>query len=424
MRRRTGDWRDLLSAYELAFGFKQLYAGLCAVAATVFVFWLFSTLYTVLVAGSSGPIVLHAMPWGGTEGALLPEFLAGGGLKVACDYLPLLNPIGGGLVHLLLSGLFYVALFAVWSGPAGVISRLAALKYGRDDLPTLREAREMLAGRRKDYLMAPTWPLIFIFGLLFLNILGGLVAAVVPWVGRLLFIPGVLMMVVVTALAVFLAFFGVLAFGMMFPAVSASGKDAFESFCTCYAYAWWGLRRLIGLTVVAAAVGVVSTFVVGFLAEATISIIDTTVGIGFFRETAWITNDGGTLAPAGGGVISGFASLCVLAVLLLVRLLPAAYAFSYFFAAYTVIFLLMRKDQDNIEIDEIYEEADEEEGAFEEPELDDAEAEAEAEPEAGAEPEAEGEAPTQPADEPESESESEDDSDAETSAEGTDEEPE
>ncbi len=413
MRRRTGDWRDLLSAYELAFGFKQLYAGLCSVVLTVIVLWATSVLYggpTELfqLRDSAPGVAQFAYPVG--EGSLVSTLLAGEGLRAVCAYVPLLNPAGGGLVHFIVSALLYVALFFVWSGPAGVISRLTALKYGRDDLPTLREAREMLTGRRKDYLMAPTWPLIFIFGLLFLNILGGFVAAVVPWVGRLLFIPGVLMMVVVTALAVFLAGFGVLAFGMMFPAVSASGKDAFESFCTCYAYAWWGLRRLIGLTVVAAAVGVVSTLAVGYLAEATISIMDTTVGIGFFRETAWIANDGGALAPAGGGLISGFASLCVLAVLLLVRLLPAAYAFSYFFAAYSVIFLLMRKDQDNIEIDEIYEEVDEEEGAFEEPELDEAEAEPEAD--------------TQPADEPESEGESEDDSDAEPAAGGTDEEPE
>ncbi|MHC4480936.1 MAG: hypothetical protein ACYS1C_08230, partial [Planctomycetota bacterium] len=371
MRKRTGDWRDLLSTYALALDAKKIYVGFIATLFTVAIMVAATILYAYLAElklVSAPPAGLVGLGQWDSESYMLGHFAHGTGMQMLSAFLPLLNPFRGGLVHFIVSVLLYCGLFWAWSGAGGVISRLAALEYARDDLPTLAEARAVVSDHRGALFFAPVMPLAVIIVLTILNALGGLVASV-PIIGRILLIfPGFPLLLATGVTIVFLVVFGVLSFGMMMPAVSVGGKDAFESWSTAYSYVLWGLRRFVCYSLIAAAIGVVSAVVVWALTEFAIYAIYQTVGIGFLRRMGWMLYEsavvGGqfriTLAPTGGG-LAGVLGVIVWWLFLGVRAIPAAYVFSYFFTASAVIFLLMRKDQDNIEIEEIYEEVEEEE---------------------------------------------------------------
>ncbi len=371
MTNRTGDWRDLLSAYGLALDPKKVFVGFVAVLASVFVMVIAVEAYAMLDGPAHSVIELSTLRIE-SKSPLLWHFSEGTGLFMLGQFLPLLNPFAGGNVtHFVISVLLYVALFYVWSGAGGAVSRLAALEYARDELPTLNEARQMVRARRKAYFLAPVMPLLLIVFLSILNALGGLVASV-PYLGPILLVfPGWPLLVITTVLIVFLAVLGVLGFGMMMPAVSVEGKDAFESWSTAYGYVLWGLRRFICYTLVIGVIGLIAAVVAWAIGELLIYLIYQTVNLGFVRQMPWLIYEAGRVefGPAAGawrigllpgpdpymGVFSGI----LLALLLLVRAVPVGYVLGYFFTANTIVYLLMRKDQDGIEVDEVCEAAEE-----------------------------------------------------------------
>ncbi len=403
MSKRRGDWRDLLTTYALALKPNKVYVGYLALLFTLFVMVVAVTVYNLLAQAG---IVHPAKPWIGSpagveEGGaigLLTKAWTGGGKSVCRAFLPLLNPFYAagpgqflsGLVHFILSIGTYIALFWVWSGAGGMISRLTALEYARDDLPTLGDARQMVRAKRNAYWLAPVWPLLFLVALVFLNFLGGLIASV-PYAGRVLLIfPGFPLLFITSILIVMLILFGVLSFGLMMPAVSVGGKDALDGWSTSYTYVLWGSARYILYTAIACAIGYASVFVAARLTHLLIYVLAQSVNLGYFVSSPWVGLSGHHLnldVGAAGGYTGTLQ--CIMGLLLLaVSALPYAYAVSFFFTAFTVIFLLLRKHVDNIEIEEIYEESEEEleeEFVPEEPPAPE-EPEGEAEPEEDEEP--------------------------------------
>ena len=397
MRKRTGDWRDLLSAYDLALEGNKVCVGLVAVVVTVLVMAAAVFLYGVC----AGAGLLTAATWelsGSTEFSALHVFtllVMGQGFEMLGTFLPLLNPIAGGLGHFIFSLLLWAALFWIWSGTGGIISRLAVLEYARDDLPTLGDARQLVRSKRGSYMLALVWPLIVIAFCAALNALGGLVASV-PYVGRVLLVfPGYPLLVISAVGIVFVAVVSVLGFGIIMPAVSASGRGGLESWITACSYVLYGLRRFVCYTVVAGIIGIIAAVVAWALGEFLIYVIYKTVNIGFLPSMAWLDYEAGetgiALYSAGTGW-NGFFSTLMVALLMIIRAVPAAYVFSYFFTANTVVFFLLRKEVDNVEIDEVYEE---EEGEEEVEGLVEPAAAAPAEPEAEEKP-----AEEEPAEEP------------------------
>lgn len=372
MSKRMGDWRDLLSVCRLAADPKKLYLGFAATVYTVVVMIVAGVVYHLL----AGTVVLPLQPrmqgliTVGEPRVLLGYFAHGRGFDLVGAFLPLLNPFATGQpVHFLLSVFFWAALLWVWSGTGGAIARLAALEYARDDLPTLAEAKAMVRSRRMSYFFAPLWPVLGIVVITFFCAVGGLVGSL-PYVGPIALIVGFPLLVLANAIIVFLAVFGVLAFGMMLPAISVGGKDAFEGWSTAFSYVSWGFGRLVCYRLIAGILGALAAVAAWALIELVIYCVFQTVSIGFCAGKPWIIYQ--MSGPAGfGPYLAGvaaeqgtFISACshvMVALFVVLRALSVAFVFAYFFAANTVIFLLMRKHVDNVAIDEVYEEEEEEE---------------------------------------------------------------
>jgi hypothetical protein len=367
MSKRRGDWRDLLTTYALALKPNKIFVGYVAVLYTLLVMAVAVIVYGL--AASIG-LVHPGRPWvgypaPGQEGGLAGLYRAwtGGGHHLFRAFLPLLNPFyDASIPHFILSVLTYIALFWAWSGAGGMISRLTALEYARDDLPTLSDARQMVRAKRTAYWLAPVWPLLFLVGLVFLNFLGGLIGSI-PFLGRLLLVvPGFPLLFITSVLIVMLLLFGVLSFGLMMPAVSVGGKDALDGWSTSYTYVLWGSARYIGYTALACAVGTASVYVFARLTHLLIYVLTQSVDLGYVLSTSWVNLSGHDVVLHGGA--GGYAGVMqyIMGVLLLgIAALPYAYGVSFFFSAFTVIFFLLRKHVDNIEVDEVYEETEEEE---------------------------------------------------------------
>jgi hypothetical protein len=363
MRDRKEDWRDILTGFTLALDAKKVCMGFVAVLGTLLVLFGFSWLHSWLLG--TGNVANFVDPQ--SPSFVLTGLLEGRRIAITTAILPLLNPFAGGILHFVISVVMYTLLFAIWSFFAGVITRIAALEYGRDDLPLLNDGTSMARAKYKAYFLSVLSPLIGITIFALLNALGGLLGSI-PYLGPILMIIGIIPWFISTAILVFLIFIGVLSFGLIAPNVSIGGKDAFEAWSSAFSYVLWGFKRFVGYTVLAGVVGLLATTVACLLCELFIYGLVNTINIGMVASYTLVQYDiigGGQFGPVLGitdspAFLMRLSSAFLLIALAGVRLLPLAYLFSYFFTTNTIICFLLRKNVDRIEIDEVYEEEEEE----------------------------------------------------------------
>ncbi|MFO8007925.1 MAG: hypothetical protein R6V05_09325 [Candidatus Brocadiia bacterium] len=254
-------------------------------------------------------------------------------------------------------------MFWAISGKGGIIARLTALEYARDDFPVLADAKHMVCSRRKDYFLAFLFPFLFVIGPAVCNLAIGLLSSI-PGIGRIL-------LVVLYPVGGLLGFISwlfaigwLLSFGLMMPAISVDGKDSFDGWSTSYAYVLWQFGRYVCYMIVAGVIGIIAAVVAYWVVEGLIYVIYQSIDMGFLRSVPWLLYDAG--GPVGGtgweqGGLAAVTSGIIAVLTLALRGIPVAYVISYFFTANTIVFFLLRKHVDNIDIEELYEEEVEEE---------------------------------------------------------------
>jgi len=369
MKDRKGDWRDLLASHSLAIDIKKLWLGFLASIVAVVILAIMA--FAQSAGPSHGATGAMAQVWRGEN--LLYSLVRGRGLAAFGAVASLFDPFHGGIRHLVLSALLYFVLLAVLTYCGGAITRLTALQYARDDIPTLGEGLRMVRAKRKAYLFAPLTPLfgVLLFGVG--NIIVGLVGSIPvvgPWI-MVFLIP--LCSVPATIIIAFIAVLGALSFGLMLPAVSIGGKDAFEGWSSAYSYLLWGFNRFICYTALAAGIGVLTTLAAYGLTELFIYLLIKTVSIGLIGRSVvhYVASSGyaADLLPVTGGSLGLLAASWVtLVIAFFARCLVIGYAVSYFFTANTIICFLLRKHVDRIDVDQVYVEEAEEKAPAEEEE--------------------------------------------------------
>ena len=301
MNTRRGNWRDLLGVYGLALDAKKLIVAFAAVLLTGLILFLGTCVDDGLMEKewTPTPAVVLAGDVGGEWSVWIADQVGQSTPGVPEHHLcsrvaSVLNPFHGGISHLILSVAIICLLLGVWSYHGGIISRLAVLEYAHDDLPTLSEAERSVRVRKPAYFMAPLTPVLLVLCLALAGAVIGLVASI-PYVGPiLLLIPGLPAALVLALLIAFLTIVGLLAFGMMMPAVSADGKGAFETWTTTYSYVLWGFSRFLVYTLLAAAVGIVATAAAAALAQLLVYLVVQMINLGFVGGTPWMIQAGET----------------------------------------------------------------------------------------------------------------------------------
>ncbi len=263
---------------------------------------------------------------------------------------------------------------AVWAVCGGAITRIAALELARDERLGLRDALRFSLKRFLSYFGGPVIPLLFIAGISFFCFLGGLVSCIPGFgplfAGVLWFLPliaGFLMALIVIGWGV--------GWPLMFPTISFEGSDALDAVSRAYAYVFQRPWRFLFYSVAAVMFGSICMFFVVLCADLLIYLAKWSVDLGanmpvlFGAESARLTDklafyapaptgwslSKETLAPSG---VVNYAALFSALWLYLVFTVVLAFLYSYFWSAATVIYGLLRKDVDNIDMDEVYSETE------------------------------------------------------------------
>lgn len=260
---------------------------------------------------------------------------------------------------------------AIWAFPGGLITRRAVVQLATDDLSPARSAAIYAGKRYLNYFLAPLYPLAVLLALAGLIAVLGWVCWVLNWLlpglGTLLAGVGWLVVVLIGLGALLLV--GGLIFGwpLMWPTVSAERDgDPFEAFARSYSYVYGKPLYYFFYVIVAAAFGALSWAVVssaamivqefGFwalswgawpgdpqVAEIRRQALD-------FAAGEWTPHEHGRMWTAGVTLIGLFVGL--------VQAVASAFRFTFFFAVASAIYLLLRQDMDEKEMDEVYLEDD------------------------------------------------------------------
>jgi len=250
---------------------------------------------------------------------------------------------------------------AVWALVGGFITRYAVLRLTTEQEPDLTATTKFALGRYLWYLLTPLYPLV---GVVLIGIpiaILGIPIYFAPGIGSI--VAGLLwIFVVVSSLAAAWLLAGLL-FGwpLMWPAVSAERDgDPFEAFSRSFAYVYGKPLHYFFYVVVAALFGALCYAVVHVAA-----MLVTEFG---FWALSW--GAGGQNVEVIRGLVDDvlagkdvseqasralvFGSSLFALVVGLVRMVEVAYTYSFFWCVASAIYLLLRMDVDEKEMDEVH----------------------------------------------------------------------
>ncbi len=265
-----------------------------------------------------------------------------------------------GFFCLLLCGVWEIL---VWGLVGGAITRIAALSLTRSEVPDLWQVIRFAWGSLVSYSLAPLMVMaaaaLFAIQLVVLG-LGmqldwlALIAAVL-W--PLVLVYGLFMALILLGLLV--------GWPLMWATISVEGTDAFDAVSRSYAYTYQRPLRLIWYVFFAGLIGTFGMFLVKAFALATIGLGDWAVSFGLDQETmaqVVVQRDSpvgvGDQAAGPEGVLQiahqviGFWKSMLTAV-------AAGYQASFLWVSAVGIYLLLRRDIDAAEVDEVFDDDDE-----------------------------------------------------------------
>jgi hypothetical protein len=256
----------------------------------------------------------------------------------------------------------FLWMLALWSFPGGVITRKAIVQLATDEPASVASAATYAGPRYFRYFLAPLYPVLVLVAL-------ACPIAALGWIIYLLsdfgvLVAGLLWLLVAIAGVGALWLFGGLLFGwpLMWPTISAERDgDPFEAFSRSYSYVFGRPLHYFFYVVVAAAFGALCWAVVwaamllvqefGFWAlswgaggEATADIRMQALDYAIDGEANWLNDR--SLWNSGTALIG--------AIVVLLHTVAAAFRYTFLFSVASAIYLLLRHDVDEKEMDEVY----------------------------------------------------------------------
>jgi hypothetical protein len=261
-----------------------------------------------------------------------------------------LTPVG--FLCLLLCGIWELL---VWGLFGGAITRIAALKFTRDEAPDLLAALRHALSKLPSYSMAPLLALggAAVFALQ-LVVLGWVMqldvfADVMGFAWPFVLLLGLLMAVLLMGALV--------GWPLMWATVGVEGTDAFDALSRSYAYTYQRPLRLLWYVLIAAILAAVSMFIVKLFATSAISLGNWSISWGLDEETYRAIVSPPRVPPAEPVELTGMPWLTAQAIgfwTSLLGALAAGYQAGFLWVAAVGVYLLLRKDIDGAEMDEVY----------------------------------------------------------------------
>jgi len=243
-------------------------------------------------------------------------------------------------------------MLLVWGFLGGAITRMAAVKLGREERISLGEATSYAGRRLLPYVASPIFPMlgivltaipIFLLGLLMRMDWGVLVAGIL-WV-----------FVLLGGLIVTILFVGLL-FGwpLMWGTISSEREgDAFEAFSRSYSYTFQRPIHYLFYALLAIVFGGFCWLLVYHVSESVIafSYWPASLGTGADRwaEIRMEMDDTAT-----GSGMMGYGAFLIGLCASFVRSIAAGFGYGFFWCLTAAIYLLLRRDTDQTEFDEVF----------------------------------------------------------------------
>lgn len=256
--------------------------------------------------------------------------------------------------YLLLGGLLTLL---IWSVFGGAITRCTAMQLGRDERIGLRQALRFSVRKLLSYFTAPLYPLlgialfaagVFLFVGLPMNLDVGLIWAGIVWTVVLVF--GYLVAILALGLL-----FG---WPLMWTTISTEGSDAFDALSRTYAYTLQRPLHYLFYAVVVGVLGALTWLLVLQMGEAVIHLSWWAADWGVFNEQRM-----DQLIAAANGTDNQWEQLqptAKVGVWLLglgngiVRAATFSFAYGYLWVSASAMYLLLRREVDHTETDEVY----------------------------------------------------------------------
>lgn len=236
---------------------------------------------------------------------------------------------------------------AVWSFVGVAICRIAAVQLGRGERVDLPSALRYAGSHYAWSFTAPLFPIfgvilvgapIALLGLVMRLDLGVLLAGIV-W--PLALVGGLIMTALLLGLAA--------GWPLMWPTIgSEEHGDAFEAFSRSFSYVFQRPLHLFLYAILAVAFGTLGWLVVSAFTEAVLGLTASAASWGAGAER---------IIDLGGKDVSGTygaGATLILAFNTVVRLVALAFHFSFFFCVSTAIYLVLRRDVDQTDFDEVF----------------------------------------------------------------------
>jgi hypothetical protein len=291
MRELKGDWRDLFNGFMVALDLRKCFLALCGIAVTVFLCGgLTIYLGNHLDAAAVNPprdLVLHK--WWAAQCQAWNVIYSG----TAVEGVP------GGYKHdhwiaLGYSVVFLGLLLAIWSYFGGAIARIAAYEIAKDGERI--ETRKALEFARKKFWSFFWAPLICLIGFVFFAFCcyaGGLVGKLLDyaWVGSIL-VAVLLPLALLSGFIMTLILVGSISgLPLFLPAVAAEGTDSFDAVSRGFSYVYSRPWHYLGYQGISAVYGYVCiSFVILF--AVTMCHLGTKMGeLGFELCGVWVRKD-------------------------------------------------------------------------------------------------------------------------------------
>ena len=265
------------------------------------------------------------------------------------------------LLSFLLIALILTAIFGA------VVARMAALHATRDDRASLAESLRFVLPRWWSFLLTPLVPLLLIGGVALLMGAGGLVLFNPPaWgidiAGGLLFIVAILCGIIVMG-TILLSAAGI---HLVYPATAVNGSDLFDAIARAFNYVLNRPWRWLFYNAIVLLQGCIMYLLLALALGIVIWAVQHFTGMWVFTATDLGGNRFETILPASqsaglsyevdyaaldwSGKAAAFLVRCWM--FLTIALLPA-FLVSYYFSANTWIYILLRRDADGIEFEDV-----------------------------------------------------------------------
>jgi hypothetical protein len=283
------------------------------------------------------------------------------------------------VLHPVYAVIFSLISLAIWSFFGGALCRVAALHATRDERIGLRDALAFSQSKFSSFFAAPLMPAGIVALFAVLLFVGGLIGAI-PAIGEI--VVGVLFFLALIAgiIIAFVVVGGVGGSGLMFPTIAVEGSDAFDALSRSYSYVYQRPWRTAFYAFVSAAYGGICLVFVKFFVRLALWATCVFAGISMNWGSAFLRGDAGQ-PPASHGKLdaiwqgpsltgnstfwgsfevhnlaysSWFAQLWFYLWIFTIMGFVGAFMVSFFYSANTLIYLLLRREVDATDLEDVY----------------------------------------------------------------------